>query len=249
MFLERRAGESTYFVFPELEKIPGLIHAFTSRQTDLTDKDAGLSGEVAPGKAALLKNLGLEPCQLVLLQQQHSDRVVVRQETPSERDRESVYGADGVILPVPGCFSVIRTADCLPIIGVLEEQKWICAFRAGWRGTRDEITRKGLRKFLEVSGASAEELIVALGPCIRRCCYEVGPEVIEQYASKGYPISRLSWGCHLDLVAANRIQLEEEGVRTILDSEMCTACRTDLFYSYRREGQTGRQWSLAGFVV
>ncbi|MCH8017185.1 MAG: polyphenol oxidase family protein, partial [Acidobacteria bacterium] len=142
---------------------------------------------------------------------------------------------------------VVRTADCLPILVLLAEKKQVCVLHTGWRGTRDRITREGVSRFLEATQASPQQLIAAMGPCIRKCCYEVGPEVRNQYAQSGHDLDRCFSGPQLDLVEANSAQLQELGVTRILDSKMCTACRTDLFYSYRREGETGRMWLLAGF--
>ena len=88
---------------------------------------------------------------------------------------------------------------------------------------------------------------VALGPCIRQCCYRVGPEVENRFRGAGHPVQELFSEDRLDLVTANRGQLEEMGVSKVIDSNQCTACRTDLFYSYRREKTKQRMWTLAGF--
>lgn len=246
MFRARSVGEIPYFVFEELECIPDLVHAFTLRHTDFP-RNAQDSVEIAAGKMALLENLGLRMDRLILLQQMHSDQVVILDKEVTPHQKRG-HRADGLILAQSGYFPVIKTADCLPIIGILAEQRRVCAFHAGWRGTRDRIVSKGIQKFLETTGAAPQQLIVALGPCIRRCCYEVGPEVREQYASGGHDMQRVFFGRNLDLVEATRAQLEEVGVTRVLESGMCTACRTDLFYSFRREGKTGRLWSLAGFA-
>ena len=71
---------------------------------------------------------------------------------------------------------------------------------------------------------------VALGPCIRQCCYRVGPEVENRFRGAGHPVQELFSEDRLDLVTANRGQLEEMGVSKVIDSNQCTACRTDLFY-------------------
>lgn len=235
MFDKKHVGTVPYFVFPELEQVEGLIHAFTCRQTD----EASGSSYIKP---ALLKALGIEADRVVQLKQVHSDQVVVLSEEIS-----TACKADGIIVSEPGYFSVIKTADCLPIICILPQQRKLCSLHAGWRGTRDRIASQGIQRFFNMTGASPEDCIVALGPCIRKCCYEVGPEVREQFDGAGHDVTRLFSGKNLDLVEANLSQLEKLGITRILDSDMCTACRTDLFYSYRREGQTGRLWALAGF--
>jgi polyphenol oxidase len=245
MFFQKNRGSSSFCVFSELEEIPGLVHAFTTRLTDNSDKDAGRLPEVASGKQVLLDELQIDPAWVVQLKQIHSDRVVTVNRvrgTGTERAR-----ADGIVLTDPGHYAVIKTADCLPVIAVYPRGRQICALHAGWRGTSDRITEKAVGEFLSLTGAPPHELIVALGPSIRRCCYEVGQEVIGRFSQAGHELSQILSGRQLDIVQCNRLQLEKLGIRQILDSEMCTACRTDLFYSYRREGQTGRLWALAGF--
>lgn len=245
MFHEKIVGSTRFFVFSELEQVPGLIHAFTTRATDSLVKDAPTEGEVAPGKLLFLRTLGIRPERVVQLKQIHSDRVVTINDgynhtgTPPQ--------ADGIQLARAGFFAVIKTADCAPIVVVHPETSRVCALHAGWRGTRDRITRKALSRFLSETGAQPDELIVAIGPSIRRCCYEVGPEVLQQFDDAGHDMDRIASGRRLDIVEANRAQVRELGIGAVLDSGMCTACRTDLFYSYRREGKTGRLWALAGF--
>ncbi len=88
---------------------------------------------------------------------------------------------------------------------------------------------------------------MAIGPCIRACCYEVGDEVRRHYGDLEHDLDSVFVGHHLDLVASNRAQAEAAGVTRILDCGLCTSCRHSTFYSYRRKQDTGRQWMLAGF--
>ena len=248
MFRQKNPGPASFFVFEELEDIPGFVHAFTSRQTDAPNQQPNPSDEVTLEQKLLLESLGLQPKQLFFLHQVHSNRVVTVKAPTWKASGPTVLGsADGVITLLPAQFPVIRTADCLPILVLLAEKKQVCVLHTGWRGTRDRITREGVSQFLDITQASPQQLIAAIGPCIRKCCYEVGPEVRSQYAESGHDLDRCFSGPQLDLVEANSAQLQELGVTRILDAKMCTACRTDLFYSYRSEGETGRMWLLAGF--
>jgi YfiH family protein len=250
MFCEKNLGPTSFFVFQELEEIPGFVHAFTSRRTDSSNKSAKHSGELALEKGHFLQAMGLRLNELVFLDQVHSSRVVTVKRPPSECSESTSMGpADGVITVRPAQFPIIQTADCLPIVVLLAEKKQVCVLHTGWRGTRDQITTKGVVQFLQETQASPSQLIAALGPCIQKCCYQVGPEVRTQYGEAGHDVDRCFSGRQLDLVEANSAQLQALGVTQILDSKMCTACRTDLFYSYRKEGKTGRMWLLAGFQL
>jgi YfiH family protein len=247
VFYEKILGSTRFFVFSELETLPGLLHAFTTRATDYPLKDAQTVGEVAPGKSLFLAALGIPPERVVQLKQIHSDRVVKIDDNYNHGTTPAQ--ADGIQLGRAGFFAVIRTADCAPIIAVHPATRSVCALHAGWRGTLNRITMKALTRFLLETKAGPGELIVAIGPSIRRCCYEVGPEVLEQFEKAGHDMNRIASGRRLDIAEANRAQVEELGIKRFLDSGMCTACRTDLFYSYRREGKTGRCWALAGFKI
>ena len=247
MFYQKKLASSTVFAFGELEEMHGFKHAFTLRQGGPLVKDADPLAEVASSHQTLLIELGLKIDQLILMKQVHSDRVLV---APSGRDTQQprILGpADGLITIELDQFPVVRTADCVPLLLVLPGAGRLCALHAGWRGTLAGIASRGVERFLETTGAQAGELIAALGPCIRKCCYQVGDEVRNRYCQAGYELGRVFSKDHLDLVEANRAQLQRLGVKKILDSGMCTACRTDLFYSYRREGETGRNWALGGF--
>jgi polyphenol oxidase len=247
MFYEKRLEGISCHVFSELETIPGLLHAFTSRKTDHPEAEHD-SNELDSGKLLLLERLGLRSGQLVMLRQVHSDRVLeFKAASEVTGTKERVGPADGITIRFPGVFAVIRTADCLPVIAIDPVDGQICALHAGWRGTRDRIVQKGIAAFLQDRPGRKENLRVALGPCIRKCCYEIGEEVRRQFEAGGHEVDRIFDGRQLDLVEANRAQLEACGIRELLDSGICTACRSDLFYSYRKEGNTGRMWALAGF--
>ena len=248
MFRERRVGLTSFFIFEELERIPHFVHVFTSRKTDFERKDAKGSSEAVSPKRRLLESLGIKSDQLVFLRQTHSARVVTLDRHFSRSPRSQEVGpTDGVITMGPNQYPVLRTADCLPILIILPDRGQICALHAGWRGTRDRITGKGVKQFLELTEAQPQELLVSIGPSIRRCCYQVGPEVVEQYARAGHDVDRLFEGTHLDLLEANVEQLHERGVHRILDSGICTLCRSDLFYSHRSGGKAKRMWTLSGF--
>ncbi len=247
MFSETSIDGSSFFAFSELQSIPGFVHAFTSKATDGNPAFSGSKSleDISEGKEKLFSRLGIPKEKTVVLKQIHSDKLVAIDSSfrhSSNRER-----ADGILLLSPGFFGVIKTADCLPVIAVNAHKRAVCALHAGWRGTRDWIVRKGLSRFLEATASDPTDVIVAFGPSIRQCCYEVGSEVTDDFQKAGHDVDAIMTGRHLDVVAANRVQAEALGITTILDSGMCTGCRTDLFYSYRREGVTGRLWAVAGF--
>ena len=153
---------------------------------------------------------------------------------------ESLAG-DGLITDTPGLLLAIKTADCLPVLVADVKRRVVGAFHAGWRGTVARIVEKGVGEMRKQFGSRPADIRAAIGPCIRRCCYQVGPEVRagfdSQFSDSGglfeevfdanaihvrYPMlfltarapghSDLGPELHLDLVEANRRQLVAAGL-------------------------------------
>lgn len=156
--------------------------------------------------------------------------------------------ADGLITNRPGLSLAIKTADCLPILMADLDHRVVAAIHAGWRGTADRIAQAAVSKMKQIFETKPTDLLVALGPCIGKCCFEVGPEVARQFSAYDPVLGHAKSKCHLDLRFINGMQLEQLGVlpSRILYSELCTYCNGKDFWSYRREGETaGRMWSVA----
>jgi YfiH family protein len=158
--------------------------------------------------------------------------------------------ADAIVTNVPGVALGVLTADCLPILLFDPARKVAGAVHAGWKGTVKKVTTAAVEAFAKNFGSNPEDLFSALGPCIGPCCYRVDDEVTAQYKRTfgdwpGYltkgPGSRLSI---LDIRAANMDQLLNAGLvkENISTESVCTSCRNELFFSYRKEGPSaGRQ--------
>lgn len=245
MMVTKTAGDFPYLAFEALAEIPGFIHAVTTRATDGRREARPPAAPPEPG-AEFLKAIGVPAGNLVLLQQEHADQVLAvgpaRPPAAAKNPR-----ADAVILSSPGWYSAIRTADCLSVLAVEPRRRVVGLVHAGWRGTCRRVTAQALARLLRLSGAAPKDLWVGFGPCIRSCCYEVGEEVRTAYREGRHETGEIFRGRCLDLIRANRLQLEQLGVRRIADSGLCTACCTDRFYSYRREKTERRMWTLAGF--
>ncbi len=140
----------------------------------------------------------------------------------------------------------VRIADCAPILVADRAGRAVAAVHAGWRGTAARAARAGVEAMRIRAGINPPDLIAAIGPSIRACCYEVGPELRDRFAAAGHDKAAIDrwfskgkgdrW--QLDVPRANRDQLEAAGVPSeqIFDSGLCTACHTDVFHSYRKTG-------------
>ncbi len=183
---------------------------------------------------------------LATLRQIHSNKVVV-----ATRPGDLGEG-DALISNVPGLTLAIRTADCLPVLIADPENRAVAAVHAGWRGTVQEIVLEAIRAMSAEYGSRRENLVIAVGPGIGGCCYEVGPEVAEQF-SRFFPERQdLHGTTKIDLAESTIRQLRRNGGRAgqIDSSGLCTRCLADQFHSYRRDGQAaGRMVSALGIKL
>jgi purine-nucleoside/S-methyl-5'-thioadenosine phosphorylase / adenosine deaminase len=180
---------------------------------------------------------------LATVRQIHSNKVIV-----ATRPGDLGEG-DALISNVPGLTLVVRTADCLPILIADPENRAVAAVHAGWRGTVQEIVLEAVQAMASEYGSRPESLVIAIGPGIGACCYEVGPDVAQQF-SRFFPERQdLNGSVKIDLPESTVRQLRRNGGRTgqIDSSGLCTRCLADHFHSYRRDGAAaGRMISTIG---
>jgi YfiH family protein len=146
----------------------------------------------------------------------------------------------------------ISTADCLPVVLYDARGGRLAAVHAGWRGTAQGVLRAAV-SWLATAGTAPADLLVAIGPSIGPCCYEVDAPVVGRFeaafGAAGEPWFRPKgpgkW--MLDLWQANLDQLTGAGVRLerVDLLGLCTGCRPDLLFSYRRERGAGRLVTVA----
>jgi len=133
----------------------------------------------------------------------------------------------------------IRTADCLPILIADPRHHAVAAVHAGWRGVVCEIASRTVEAMTQKFHSKPEDLVVAIGPGIGPCCFEVGPEVAVQF--------QLTGRTKVDLVETTCRQLRRNGVCAgqISACGLCTYCNPEVFESYRRDREAaGRMVSL-----
>jgi len=182
--------------------------------------------------------------RLATLRQIHSDKSLV------VSSLDGCAGeADALITDAPAQLVSVRTADCLPVLLFDVDRRVAAAVHAGWRGTARNIAERTVRRVRLDFGAKPESLRVLIGPGIGSCCYEVGPEVIEEFRGLFPDLPSGGRSAMLDLTEANRRQFLAAGVpeHNIFTGAPCTSCCPDDFYSYRRSpGEPGRMVSYIG---
>ena len=192
---------------------------------------------VAENRRRLLTALGVDPARLANAGQVHG--AVVR----PARAPGLHPDCDGLVTTTPGLALAVTAADCLPIL--YHAPGAVAAAHAGWRGTAEGAPERALSAVCTAAGVPPSQVSVHLGPCIRGCCYVVGPEVAARFPAAA--LRDVDGTRYLDLPTAARMRLVAAGVpaSALHDTGACTACEPSLYFSHRRDhGLTGRQWGV-----
>jgi YfiH family protein len=199
---------------------------------------------VRDNRERLIGELGL-PRSPLWLQQVHGTGVLRATGDLLRRTRDTVPTADAAVAREPGVVLAIQTADCLPLLLAADDGSEIGAAHAGWRGLAAGVIEATLAQM----GTPRERLHAWLGPAIGPDAYEVGSEVREAFvrdhpeAAAAFRAARPGhWLC--DLYALARQRLVAQGVTRLAGGTHCTFRERELFYSYRRDGATGRMATL-----
>ncbi len=155
-----------------------------------------------------------------------------------------VVNADASFSRQAGQVCVVMTADCLPVLFCDQQGSQVAAAHAGWRGLVDGVLEQTLATF-----ANPAAVMVWLGPAIGPNAFEVGAEVRAAFVAKDAAANRAfvpqGQGKYMaDLYLLARMRLQAAGVSAIYGGDLCTHGNQKRFFSYRRDGQTGRQASL-----
>ncbi|UTV28232.1 peptidoglycan editing factor PgeF [Photobacterium atrarenae] len=208
------------------------------QRLNLGDHVGDQSEHVVSNREALRQALDLAQPP-VWLNQIHSSRVLTLTVSTS-----ALPDADGSYTQTPGVACTVMTADCLPVLLCDQDGTQVAAVHAGWRGLADGILEAALAKF----AGPGEAILAWLGPAIGPGAFEVGSEVRAQFmavmpeAEAAFQPHGEKWLADLYLLARQR--LARAGVHQIFGGDQCTYSQPQQYFSYRRDGITGRQASL-----
>ena len=240
MLQVKRQDQITFLHSEALDRIPGLVHAFSTRRGERNDFSLGPANSPNPmvqmNRARFTAAMGAAGWPIIKLKQVHSNIVAEVNDTSAAGD--AVEG-DAAITNLPGVILGVQTADCVPILIADREARSVAAVHAGWRGTAARIGEETVERLVERFEIDPKNLIAVIGPHIGACCYEVGEDVAAQIDATAIVRMPEFSKPHIDLAAANRGQLVRSGIpeSQIEISSLCTKCRDDLFHSYRRDGK------------
>jgi len=199
---------------------------------------------VKTNREKLIKDLQL-PAEPVWLEQVHSNTVICAHELNANAASQTGIQADASFSHKKGVVCAVMTADCLPIFFCNSSATEVAVAHAGWRGLHAGI----ISNTIEAMKSRADELLVVLGPAIGPAVFEVGEEVFSAFVAKdslneaAFTINKK--GHYLcDIYRLARNELVSLGVDKISGGEHCTYSESELFYSYRKQKNTGRMASL-----
>lgn len=235
----------------------GAVHAFTTRQGGDDGRQSfnlsrGVGDNpkvVAQNRSHVLAALGMAGAMQVEASQVHGATVAV---VGSDDAGHVIPGADGLVTSERGVMLAVHSADCVPLLLADPSRRVVAAVHAGWRGVAAGIASEAVTVMADRFGSRPGDLRVAIGPCIGPCHYEVDEPVIARLRAWSWwedvvtPNPHGRW--QLDLREATRRQVSERGVPVIQIETLdwCTFEHPELFYSYRRDGSSGRMEAVIG---
>ena len=185
---------------------------------------------VKKNRESLKKKLGVS--KLVFMEQVHGNEVVII----NSGDENPI--CDALLCNQKEIGLAVMAADCIPILFQDFDKGVIGVAHAGRIGTSLHVGQKTVEKMIEVFGSKKDNIYITMGPCIQKCCYEVGKEASEGL-EKCLHVKNDRY--FLDLPSFNKEDFLQLGIKAehIEVSPICTCCDTE-YFSYRKEGKTGR---------
>lgn len=238
-------------IFPVLELLAPELQLFISSRVggvssapydtlNLGKGPGDRPGDVFTNRRLLLGALGIPAGRVARAGQVHGAGIKVVKRGGIQRN------VDGLITNTRNLTLAISTADCYPVIIYSPPEKALAAIHVGRRGAELGIIEKALERLIADFRINLDYTICIIGPGICEKCYTVGEPAALRFPEKTRKLRGSSW--HLNLLSFCTFELRKCGVKrkNIHRAGLCTACNTDIFFSYRKsEGITGRSWTLA----
>ena len=228
---------------------PGVTGIFSFRASGNMSLFYGDTKDALANRKNFLAGCGIDYQDLVCAKQVHGNRV--RVVTEKERGSgaltydSSLADTDALVTDKKNLPLAIFTADCLSVYLYDPDKPAIGLAHAGWRSSKENITAATIKLMKEKFNTRPENLYAAFGPSLRKCCYDVGEEFREHFTPEH--LLKRDNRIYLDLIGINRKQLLESGMKekNIFDSAICTSCRNNEFFSFRKEDkESGRMISV-----
>ena len=250
----KKVGDIEYIQFRKLLEYPEITHCYTLRSNDIIsfepsykDNEKLISSYQNIGKA-----LNINPNRILKPHQTHTDRV------ESVRNMCKFDDVDGILTNKKELALLTTSADCTSLLFYDPIKKVIGSVHSGWKGTLKKIAKNTVLKMVKEYDTNPQDVICAIGPTIRKCCFEVEDDVeilfknkyfylnLDDIIKKGDIISGKQ-KYYIDTVFINKQLLIEAGLRkeNILDCGICNKCNSNDFHSYRADkDKSGRNGAI-----
>jgi hypothetical protein len=235
-----------FFQFPALSVYPRLAHFVFTRQGGVSTsafRSLNVSFSTGDNAEHVETNLSIirqitGAGSLLFMNQVHGKTIKILRKSNGQ-DSAGPFTADAMVTDLPGVALLVKQADCQAVILYDPVKQVISNVHCGWRGSVQGILSEVIAVMGAEFGCDPSCLRAAVGPSLGPCCAEfvthreIFPESFSPFMVRDN---------HFDLWAVSRFQLVASGLKNghIESADSCTRCRTDLFYSYRGEGRTGR---------
>ena len=261
-------GNLVWLSAPALDKQKWLLHGFSTRLGGVSSGETATMNlsyarednrnNVTENYRRIAAAIGFLPEQIVMSAQTHTTNIrqVLAADIGSGYTKERSYSnIDGLMTNVPGAVLTVFSSDCVLILAADPVHKAIGAVHSGWRGTVGNIAGRLLEEMKRAYQTNPADVTAVLGPSICGACYEIGPEVAEefrkQYPEEWWPslLREKENGKYLlDLWQGCALNLQMAGVlpENIRKPDICTYCNPALMFSHRR--QFGKQGNMGGFI-
>lgn len=250
--ITREIAGRRYLQFERLAAVTGLRHGFTTRPEDVSARCDARSAERDQRRRRAVADLGLPSEAIAYCVQVHTPKTAIVESPPAAP--LALEGYDGAITASPNCALMTFSADC-PLVLVVDPLRHVVGMiHASWRCAVADAAFKLVRRMQAEFDCEAGALLAGVGPSAGPSRYEVKDDVYD--AAAGLPerellFPRADGRMYFDLWRANALALRRAGIpeANIEIARICTMSRTDLLYSFRREGAgCGHFGLIAGFV-
>lgn len=249
-----------YLQFKKLLEYPEIVHCYTlsTNKFDVAGNDTMLEEKenVLNNYRKIADSLNINYNHIIRPYQTHTDIVKRVDDIPNTIQifPDKYWEVDGLITTKQDITLSLSYADCTPLFLYDTSKKVIGNIHSGWKGTLNKIGKKAVIKMIEEYNCNPKDIICGIGPCIRKCHFEVEEDVYKLFYKEFLYTGRINdiitnagnGKYYIDTVLINKIILKEAGLKeeNIIDSKICTACNASLMHSYRMDNKCGRNTAI-----
>ena len=242
--------------FKRLLDFPNLKHGYTLRKNGINIYAKNNEQDMIESYKKVAKMLNFDYKNIVKPHQTHTDKIEIVNSANEKFDE-----VDGLITNKKNIFLCTTSADCISLMFYDPSKKFIANVHSGWRGTLKQIGRKAVEKMISVYSSNPRDIICCIGPCIKKCHFEVDEDVMSKFQNEFEYTGRITeiiakgrkveekQKYNIDTTLINKLILQEAGLlpENIIDSDICTVCHSDSFHSYRADKEeSGRNGAFIG---